>query len=488
MGTLDKLHRQRIQYSIISTGGYFLVYILNNKSPIPLYAQLYQQIRSKVLCGKLHPGTKMPSSRKLSQDLCISRNTVGMAYDQLHSEGFLVCRARSGFYVEDLDITGLQATPNQNSYEPMRQETEPETIHYDFTYGRLSPKLFPFLQWQRVTNECLRSYKEQMVNYGEFMGERGLRREMLKYLREYRNIQCSIDQLMIAPGTQHCLMLAGQLLKTSTSTIAIEDPGFSGAYFTFTNQGFRVQPIPLDHHGLKVKALSTSNTKAVYVTPSHQFPTGSIMSITRRLRLIEWANEQDAYIIEDDYSSHLRYDVKPIQPLQALAPERVIYISSFSKILSPAIRVAYMVLPEKLARESHRLTENSPSPVPFLIQKPLELFIQQGNWESHLRKITKYFKKKHDTLLQALNQEFGDTLSISGKNAGLHLLLQIKWPMTTEELVSRAYKAGVKIHPTGKLWVESESSPHTSILLGFGGIELGDIPVAVRLLRKAWLD
>jgi GntR family transcriptional regulator/MocR family aminotransferase len=464
------------------------MYVLSHKSPIPLYAQLYQQIRSKILCQELPPGTKIPSSRKLSQNLCISRNTVTAAYDQLYAEGFLTCKLRSGFYVEDLDITGLQPTSNQNSYKPMKQEINTEALHYDFTYGKLSPNLFPFRQWQRATNECLRTCQNQMISYGHFMGELGLRREILKYLRDQRNIQCTIDQLMIAPGTHHCLMLAGQLLKASTSTIATEDPGFIGAHLAFTNQNFHIQPIPLDHHGLTLKALHASTAKAVYVTPSHQFPTGRIMPITRRLRLIEWANEQNAYIIEDDYSSHLRYDIKPIQPMQALAPERVIYISSFSKILSPAIRVAYMVLPEKLAQKAQKLAENSPSPVPFLIQKPLERFLQQGHWESHLRKATQYFKKKHDTLLQALNQEFGDTLSISGKNAGLHLLLEIKWRMTAEELVSRAYKAGVKIQSPDKLWIESKSSPKTTILLGFGGIELKDIPPAVHLLRKAWID
>lgn len=464
------------------------MYILDNKSSIPLYTQLYQQVRSKVLCGQLQPRTKMPSSRKLSQDLCISRNTVVMAYDQLYSEGFLVCKLRSGFYVEDLDINNLQAAPILHSDEPLEYEAESEIIHYDFTYGKLSSKLFPFLQWQRVTNECFRNYKDQMVSYGTFMGEVGLRREIVKYLREYRNIHCTMDQLIIASGTQQCLMLAGQFLKRRTSTIGIEDPGFRGAYFTFHNQNFDIQPIPLDHHGLKVKALCTSNAKAVYVTPSHQFPQGCIMSITRRLRLIEWANEQDGYIIEDDYSSHLRYDVKSIQPLQSLAPERVIYINSFSKILSPAIRVAYMVLPKKLAQENSTLLEHIPSSVPFLIQKPLELFLQQGHWESHIRKTTLHFKKKHDSLLQVLKEEFGENLLISGKNAGLHLLLHIKWSMTTEELISRAHKVGIKIYPPNKLWVESKRSPYSTILLGFGVIELDDIPVAVRLLHKTWLD
>lgn len=463
------------------------MYFLDHKNHIPLYIQLYQQIAAQILCGKLPPGRKMPSSRKLAQDLCVGRNTVGAAYDQLYSEGFLICKPRSGFYVEDLKITGLQDLSAQNPPIITEEKIQPERMDYDFTYGKLSPKLFPFLQWQRVTNECLRNAQEEMVNYGSHLGELGLRQEIVKYLQEYRNIQCTADQVVIAPGTQHCLSLIGQLLKNWTSTIAIEDPGFGAAYSTFANQTFHIQPIPLDHHGLKVKTLYSSPAKAVYITPSHQFPTGCIMSITRRLRLIEWAKEQAAYIIEDDYSSHLRYDVRPIQPLQALAPERVIYISSFSKILSPALRLAYMVLPEKLAQEFHQLMKNIPSAVPFLVQKPLELFLKQGHWGSHLRKSTQHLKKKHDLLVQTLQQEFGDRLTILGKNAGLHLLVQINWSMTTAELIVRAQQVGIKIHPTNQLWLQSTSDPYARILLGFGYIQLADIPIAIRRLRTAWL-
>lgn len=464
------------------------MYFLDNKNHIPLYMQLYQQITAQILSGQLPSGSKMPSSRKLAQDLCVGRNTVGAAYDQLYSEGFLIGKPRSGFYVEDLKLTGLQSIVNQDPPMIREERIEPKKLDYDFTYGKLSPKLFPLLQWQRVTNECLRTAQEEMVNYGSHLGELGLRLEIVKYLQEYRNIQCTTHQVVIAPGTQHCLSLIGQLLKNWTSTIAIEDPGFGAAYSTFAGQNFHIQPIPLDHHGLKVKTLHSSPAKAVYITPSHQFPTGCIMSITRRLHLIEWATKAAAYIIEDDYSSHLRYDVRPIQPLQALAPDRVIYISSFSKILSPALRIAYMVLPEKLAQEFHQLMKNIPSSVPFLVQKPLELFLQQGHWGSHLRKSTQHLKKKHDLLLQTLQQEFGDTLSISGQNAGLHLLLQLKCSLTTEELIARAHNVGVKIHPTNQLWMQSARDPYGTILLGFGYIQLADIPIAIRRLRKAWLD
>ncbi|HEY3425232.1 MAG TPA: PLP-dependent aminotransferase family protein [Negativicutes bacterium] len=463
------------------------MFLLDAKSKIPLYRQLYQQLRNKILNGELDSQTKLPSNRRLCTDLRISRNTVDIAYQQLLSEGYIVAKPRSGYYVETIHNTKLPAFMEPAQPEP---PAEPITkkITYDFQYGKLNSQTFPFSQWQRLTNECLRNYQEQLISYSSFMGELGLRKEILKYLRDYRDIRCTVDQILVTSGTEHCLNLACQLLKPLTSIIAIEDPGFAAAYLTFLNQGFQLQPIPLNHHGLNVKMLRTSAAKAVYVTPSHQFPTGRIMSITRRLRLIEWAYEQDAFIIEDDYSCHLRYDVKPIPALQGLAPDKVIYIGSFSKILLPSLRVAYMVLPKDLAQQLSRTAETLVCSVPFLIQKPLELFLQEGHFESHLRKMLRHFKKKHDTLVHALKENFGDTISITGMNAGLHLLLQINWPVSAQDLVEQAAMSGVNIHAKGNLWVESEPGPSARILLGFSNIALEDIPMAISLLRKAWLD
>ncbi|HWR07027.1 PLP-dependent aminotransferase family protein [Sporomusa sp.] len=463
------------------------MFLLNVKSKIPLYRQLYQQLRSKILNGELSSQTKLPSNRKLCTDLGISRNTVDIAYQQLLSEGYIFAKPRSGYYVETIHNTLLPTLTESPLPEPPAKPLT-EKIKYNFQYGKLSPQSFPFSQWQRLTNECLRKHKEQLLNYGSFMGELGLRQEILKYLRDYRDVKCGIDQILIASGTEHCLSLAGQLLKTSTTTIAIEDPGFAAAHFAFKSQGFQVCPVPLNHHGLSVKALRTSMAKAVYVTPSHQFPTGRIMSITRRLRLVEWAYEQDAFIIEDDYSCHLRYDVKPISALQGLAPDKVIYIGSFSKMLLPSLRVAYMVLPKDLAQQLQQTADNLVCSVPFLIQKPLELFMREGHFESHLRKMLRHLKKKHDTMIQALQENFGDMIAISGINAGLHLVLQIKWPDYTQALVDKAAKAGIQIHLQGTPWIESDPSPDSNILLGFSAIALEDIPIAVSLLRKAWLE
>ncbi|SMD05255.1 PLP-dependent aminotransferase family protein [Sporomusa malonica] len=463
------------------------MYLLDTKYKTPLYQQLYQQLRSKILNGELSAQTKLPSSRRLSAELHISRNTVDTAYQQLLSEGYIVGKTRSGYYVETIHNTNFPDYVETPAAEPSAKPLT-EKIKYDFQYGKLSPQTFPFSHWQRLTNECLRRDKEQLVNYSPFMGEPGLRREIVKYLRDYRDVKCTADQLLITSGTKHCLILACQLLKPLTSVIAMEDPGFAAAHFTFTNQGFQVSLIPLNHHGLNVKVLRASTAKAVYVTPSHQFPTGRIMPITRRLRLVEWAYEQDSFIIEDDYSCHLRYDVKPIPSLQGLAPEKVIYMGSFSKILSPSLRVAYMVLPKDLAQRMQQEAETLVCPVPLLIQKPLEQFLREGHFESHLRKMLRHFKKKHDTLLHALQETFGDTVSISGINAGLHLLLQLKQPaLGSNDLVSRAGRSGIHIH-ANNLWVESEPGQAARVLLGFGAIALEDIPPAISLLHKVWLE
>ncbi|WP_371373256.1 PLP-dependent aminotransferase family protein [Sporomusa aerivorans] len=460
------------------------MYLLDAKCKTPLYQQLYQQLRAKILNGDLSAQTKLPSSRRLSNELQISRNTVDTAYQQLLSEGYIVGKTRSGYYVETLHNIIL---PKPMEAEPPALPVNPQfnRIKYDFRYGKLSPRTFPFSHWQRLTNQCLRQDKEQLLSYSSFMGEPELRQELIKYLRDYRDVKCSDDQIVITSGTMHCLLLACQLLRPMTTTIAMEDPGFAVAYSAFQQNGFQVQLIPLNHHGLNVKALQASPAKAVYVTPSHQFPTGRIMSITRRLRLIEWAYEQDAFIIEDDYSCHLRYDVKPAPSLQGLAPDKVIYLGSFSKILSPSLRVAYMVLPASLALRLQQEATSLVCPVPFIIQKPLASFLQEGLFESHLRKMLRHYKKKRDILLRALQESFGDKVTVSGMNAGLHVLLQLKGMASPNVLAAKAAQAGVYIH-TDNLWVASEAQQIASVLLGFGAIAAEDIEPAIRRLQEAW--
>lgn len=457
------------------------MYLLVSSSKKPLYQQLYQQIRDKILSGELSEQAKLPSCRHLATELHVSRNTVDTAYQQLLSEGYIVGKSRSGYYVETIPNTkysvSTEVAPDTTA------ELQLDRILYDFRYGNLSQQAFPFAQWQRLTNFCLKQYKEQFMNYGDLRGEPGLRRELTKYLHEYRDVQCTPDQILITSGTIQCLRLICQLIKNEIDTVAMEDPGFSDAHSAFTNRGFHVPLVPVNYHGLNVKALRNTTANAVYVTPSHQFPTGRTMSIARRLQLIDWAYERNALIIEDDYNCHLRYDVKPAPALQGLAPDKVIYIGSFSKILSPSLRIAYMVLPKNVALSLQQKNKNFSCSVPFIIQKPLELFLQENLFEGHLRKILRQFKKKRDILLRALQKHFGETITVSGENAGIHVLLDLNQPISSAILIDKALKAGIYLS-SNNIWVESSPSKMGRVLLGYGGIKDEDIDPAIRLLRQ----
>ena len=463
------------------------MFILDTQIPKPLYAQLYQQIKDKILIGDLQRGTKLPSTRKLSEDLQISRTTVETAYNQLVSEGYLLSKPKSGYYIEDLDISLVPLVKKIDQIKPKTEELMRKNFTYDFRYGTLLLNDQFISKWRKLTNNCLKEYRSNLTNYLFIAGEQGLRKEIMKYLQDYRGVKCSLEQIIIGAGTPHSISLICQLLLNETTNIAIEKPGFIWAYKVFKNYNFSIHPIELDNLGLKVEQLKAINSKTVYVTPSHQFPTGKIMPISRRLELVEWATKQNGLIIEDDYSCHLHYNIKPIPSLQSLCPDQVIYLGSFSKFLFPSIRVSYLVLPEHLVTKFHEMFNGLPSVVPFLTQKTLELFMMDENWDSYLRKTTTSYKKKHDILIESLKKEFGDLISISGIGAGLHLLIKVKWSMKAEELIARAAQVGINILHPSKLWFGKEDENYGTILLAFGGIETDAIPKAIHLLRHAWL-
>lgn len=299
-------------------------------------------------------------------------------------------------------------------------------------------------------------------------------------------MRCSVDQIIIEPGIYYCLNLITPLIKKDLFSVAIEDPGHLRVQNNFLLHGIKVHPIPIDAKGLDIEKLKSSPANAVFVTPSHQFPTGIIMPLSRRLELTEWAKENHALIIENDYNSHFRYYEQPIPSLQSFAPDNVIYISSFSKNIFPSIRIAYMVLPKELMQKFHIFFKNCPSSVPFLMQKSLESFIKEGCWDSHLRKFVRKQRIKHDILIAALNEEFGDKIHVSGLNAGLHLMVKVKWPMEEDELVSRAYRAGIRVIPVSA-FATSPPDKYGAVLLSFGGIRAEDIPTGIHFLRQAWL-
>ncbi len=466
------------------------MWMLDEKNKTPLYTQLYERIKADIFNGTLKPGTKLKSSRAVSMELHISRNTVELAYDLLFAEGFITSKPRIGYYVEALDINNFQECEGANCDEDT--EVPDQNIIYDFRCGKLLLSDLPCNHWQRLIGRCFHDYREELTRQASVFGETGLRTEIQRFIHHYRDVNCTAEQIVVTMGTQFSLDLVCQLLKSMEKglDIAMEEPGYDQSRITFHNNGLHICPMGLDQHGADVKALSATKVIAAYITPSHQFPTGIVMPISRRNEFAEWAKQKDAFIIEDDYNCHFQHGLRPIPSLQSLCTDRVFYIGGFSDLLFPCISVSYLIVPEKLLDRLHRRFDNHAPFVSFLTQKPLELFMKGGLLESHLRKMRKTHKVKCEVLVNALKKRFGDSIHISGFYGGLHLLVQAKWPVKEDELVSRAHQAGVGVYPTSRYWSHlgrsQERSQNGTVLLNYGGIPLQDIPEAVERLYEAW--
>ncbi len=482
--------------------------ILDDKSGDPLYMQIYKQIREKIISGRISEGTRLQSIRALSESLGVSKNTVKYAYGQLSSEGYIENRARSGFFAQNIDKTlllNLKSPSSPPAHLPAHPTTSPlrdgpekqgnrdkpgSEIRYNFQYGMLSPGDFPIKIWRRIVNQILSPASvHHMAAYPERKGEAGLREEIMKYLHASRGVSASPDRIVICPGSQFAFSRLSQLLKSHSSHMAVEDPGYDGARCVFMNHGFNLVPVGVGYHGINMDELENSPAKIIYTTPSHQFPSGNVMHIGRRLKLLEWAADRGGIIIEDDYDSELRYGGKPIPSIQSIdRAGRVIYLGTLSKSLSPALRLSYMVFPESLMEAYNALFQRYNAAVPWLGQKALEQFMNSGHWDRHLRRICLAYKKRHDALLQAINEKMGDRVVVHGRNAGLHVLLEFRNGLSEEEAVKRAEAHGVKVYPVAQFWLRQNRYQGNMILLGFSGMSKEDIVEGITILNKAWFN
>lgn len=465
---------------------------LDSNADTPLYMQIYEQLKQEIITGVLPEGSRLPSTRHLAQTLAVGRNTVENAYLQLSSEGYVDSRMGSGFTVQNLNgLTYLKSEDNRNKAV---RESEPETNSsletylYNFEYGHLSAQDFPLNIWKKLSNKVLTSLTaEDMTMYCDRKGELELRQDLSDYLRKSRGVSCSAAQIILCSGFEYALSLLCQLLRRTLDQIAIEDPGYSGAREIFINNGFQVMPIGVEKDGLSVNELKAASAKAVYVTPSHQFPTGAVMPIQKRLLLLDWARRENGLIIEDDYDSELRYSSRPIPSISSIAGnENAVYLGTLSKALSPSLRTCYMVLPPKLLELYNKEFKMYQTPVSLLQQRIIQQFIDSGHWESHLRKTCVAYKKKHDLLIRTIQELMGDTVIIHGKNAGLHILLESTQGLTEKEMIDRAKENGVLVYPVSTFWSNIEKYSNNMVLLGFGNLSEAYIIQGIKELVQAW--
>ncbi len=461
--------------------------ILNNEEP--LYFQLYKYLKVEIQHGNIVAKTKLPSQRSLAHHLNISRNTVDTAYQQLLAEGYVVSKERQGLYVEELEKHYFQSSVLESMEMPQKSNhiKDSSVIKFDFKYGDINGKDFPYKIWRQLSMHSLHEEQSHLFMYGDAQGELELRQYIATYLYEARGVKCSADQIVIGAGLQYLLGVLCNIIGRD-ELFGMEDPGYHRVRYLFKDHHIKMRPIPLDEKGLSIIHLRNSHIKAIYVTPSHQFPIGHVMPISRRLELLEWAKEENAYIIEDDYDGEFRYAGKPIPALQGLdSYDHVIYMGTFSKSLIPSIKISYMVLPKNLINV-YRKNSYYVQTVSRLHQHTLQLFMESGHWERHLNKSRNNYKKRYEALIKAIHQIFGDKMKIYGDSGGLHLLLEPNNNMSEDELIEKATIKGVKVYPTSIFYATPSEELAPKVMLGFANLNEEEIFQGIELLNKAWYE
>jgi len=456
---------------------------LDRLSDIPLYEQLYNYIKKEIIEGRIEHGEKLPSKRKLSEFLKISQNTVETAYDQLLAEGYIEGVPRKGFFVlayEDLEYVQKETDTSQNN-----REME-ESMEYNFHPSWIDTENFPFAKWRKYAKDTIDKSNHPLLLLGEMQGEWELRKEIASYLYHARGVRCSPEEIVIGAGSE-ILLQQLILLFNKKVVYGVEDPGYRAISKVLMNYRKDVHPLSVDKEGLQVKQIDNTGINIVYVTPSHHFPYGSVLSVNRRIQLLKWAAAtDDRYIIEDDYDSEFRYSGKSIPSLQSMdQANKVIYLGSFSKSLIPSIRISYMVLPKPLLERYKKELSFYQCTVSRLDQHILTEFMRKGDFERHLNRMRKIYRKKLMQTLESL-KPYKDTVEVIGEHSGLHIVLIVKNGMSENELVQKAREANIQIYPLSYYSLEKQPNNPPTIILGFAGIPEDKINTAIESLVKSW--
>ncbi|MDP2021033.1 MAG: PLP-dependent aminotransferase family protein [Hydrogenophaga sp.] len=483
---------------------------LGAQDALPLHRQLYEALRRAMLDGKLGAGERLSSSRDLAQDLGLSRNTVVAAINQLSVEGYLVSRVGSGTFVNDnvprvnpasaarphlrgaptvapsrLSARGLALS---TTFCATQLEVQP------FTPGIADFSAFPLTLWQRLQNKHWRMTYPDMLDYNDSGGYAPLRRAIADYLRVFRSVQLEADQVIVTTGTQQSLELCARLLADHGDTVWVEDPAYWGAVKAFMATGLAIHPVPVDDEGICPSAADNAQPpRLIYVTPSHQYPTGAVMSLPRRHQLLSTARAHGAWVLEDDYDSEYRFSGPPISSLEGLDTDgRVLYMGTFSKVLYPGIKLGYLVVPKPLVASFKQAHYDLNRPGQMPLQAALAEFIEMGHFSSALRRARQSYGERRQALLEALKPVLApgtEGPAISGAEQGLHLCLRLPAAVDDVALAQRIAQQGLTVRPLSAYCLARKDL--RGLVIGYGYAPLSDIkrcgPVlsaAVRSLKK----
>jgi GntR family transcriptional regulator/MocR family aminotransferase len=480
----------------------------------PLFRQLHRALRAGILDGVVPPGTRLPATRTLANELGVSRTTVLLAYEQLAAEGYLDGRRGSGSFVHDVPPSpgrakpatpttlATDAPPGPPRLSPFGtfltdRRTRPifssyvsgrPRLPYDFRYGAPALQDFPVQIWQRCLGRRARRASAAYYDYGHPQGSAALRAALAGYLLRGRGVRCEPEQILLVSGSQQGLDLAARLLLSRGDTAVVEEPGYEGARRALLAAGARLALVPTDEDGLDVDALARVGRRArlAHVTPSHQYPLGGVMPYPRRVALLAWAAQVGAYVLEDDYDGEYRFGGRPLDALKALDDgERVIYVGTLSKVMFPALRIGYLVLPTPLVEPFARAKLLADGGSAFLEQEALADFIGSGAFERHIRRSRTWNGERRAALLRALDTHLGDDVAVVGANAGLHVVAWLRGmpARAGRDLVARAAALGVGVYPVTPYYEEQPAT--LGLLLGYGALPVRSIATGVGRLAEA---
>jgi GntR family transcriptional regulator / MocR family aminotransferase len=488
-------------------------------SETPLHRQVYDAIRVSILSGSLSPGDRLPATRALAGRLALSRTTIAEAYDQLQAEGYVQGKHGSGTYVaseirsssvanRDSSLSAIRAVqrrtngrlPNTSyaqlrlsrwgkrisgsEYEALVRPANAAAFRFDFRPHRIARDRFPWDAWRASVDRALTADRSSMMSYPPSAGHPGLREAISAHVARYRSVACSPDQIVIVNGTQQGLNLLAELVLESGDRIAVEDPGYPTARLTFAARGMSVSRIPVDEEGLVVERFADAGPhRMVHVTPSHQDPTGTTLTLARRLALLEVAERTGCLIVEDDYDSEFRYEGRPVESLQGLDRSGLVaYAGTFSKSILPGLRVGFMILPPALVSPLIAAKSLWDGGAPILEQATLAQFMVSGEMERHIRRMRRLYRRRRDSLVAALDGAFGSRVWMGERHGGLNMLVVFDAPVSDAEMAKKAGAVGIGLRPASPYFSIPPSRP--TFLMGFAELSEDEIVNGVRALAE----
>lgn len=461
---------------------------------------LYEQLRDGILSGQLAPGTRLPSTRTLAEELEVSRNTVAAAFEQLVIEGYLVSKVGDGSYVSSTLPEQLLKAPAAGRREAIlgRATISKAATHAQASAGGVPergeaarpfrPSLpafdhFPIELWAKITAQLWRSAPASLLGYGAGAGYEPLRKSIAQYLSEFRGLHCDWRQVIVTSGSQQAIHISAATLLDPGAPAAMEEPGYRAARSVFQLLGARVSPIEVDGEGISVKALQRlqRSPKVVYVTPSYQYPLGVTMSLARRLELIEWAERNSCWIIEDDYDAEFRYTGRPIPALQGLdGSGRVVYVGTFSKVLLPSLRLGYLVVPESLIEPINAMRVNWGHNAQLIDQAVVHRFIEEGHFHRHVRQMRMLYSERQAVLVESVARELGGLLHVAAAPGGMHLPAFLPKQIDAHRLAQRGAEAKLTLVPLSRF--ASKPLATDGLLLGYTSFTPRQLREGVRTL------